>query len=144
MVARGVTVTNLSRRRMLQALAASGVSTVVGPALIPSTPWWPPLVAAQDGDTPGFRRPPLAEDEEFDVAIVGGGVGGAYAAWRLLTGEVDANGGLDLRSSGAKPKVGLFELSGRIGGRLYSVVPRDMPHVRAELGGMRFVDNQLL
>jgi len=128
----------------LQALAASGTFTIVGPALIPSTPWWPPLVAAQDGDAPDFRHPPLPEDEEFDVAIVGGGVSGAYAAWRLLTGEVDANGSRDLRSTGPKPKVALFELSGRIGGRLYSVAPREMPHMRAELGGMRFVDDQLL
>ncbi|NBM17846.1 hypothetical protein GUY61_19970 [Streptomyces sp. GC420] len=36
----------------------------------------------------------------------------------------------------------LFECSERIGGRLFSVTPPDMPHLHAELGGMRCLDDQ--
>jgi monoamine oxidase len=65
----------------------------------------------------------------FDVAVVGGGISGVYCAWRLIQ---------------AHPhwKIGLFELSDRIGGRLLSVIPPRMPHVRCELGGMRFTTKQ--
>lgn len=55
--------------------------------------------------------------------MVGAGVSGTYLAWRLA-----AEG----------KRVALFEASHRIGGRLYSQQPDDMPHLRAELGGMRF------
>ena len=46
--------------------------------------------------------------------------------------------------AGAPLRVGLFEQSDRIGGRLWSVPPPGMPHVRAELGGMRFKNDQPL
>jgi monoamine oxidase len=62
----------------------------------------------------------------LDVAIVGGGVSGVFAAWRLL-------------STGIARDVAVFEASDRIGGRLLSVEPPGMPHMTAELGGMRYL-----
>jgi monoamine oxidase len=61
-----------------------------------------------------------------DIAVVGAGCSGVYAAWRL-------------KESFPKKPVALFEYSNRIGGRLYSVQLPGMPHVNAELGGMRFI-----
>lgn len=65
--------------------------------------------------------------EDLDVAVVGGGVAGAYSAWRL-------QGAL-----GAEADIALFEYSDRIGGRLYTVTIPGMPHVKAEVGGMRYI-----
>ncbi|HXK03963.1 MAG TPA: FAD-dependent oxidoreductase [Verrucomicrobiae bacterium] len=67
---------------------------------------------------------------ELDVAIVGGGVSGAYAAWRLQ------------QEKGAESRIGLFEFSDRIGGRLYTVTLPGLPHVKAEVGGMRYIPDQ--
>lgn len=63
---------------------------------------------------------------KLDVAVIGGGVAGAYAAWRLATERPGA-------------RIGLFEYSNRIGGRLLSVFLPGLPSVPAELGGMRFI-----
>jgi monoamine oxidase len=71
------------------------------------------------------------ERETLDYAIVGGGVAGIYSAWRLLT---DA-------PAGPRPKVALFEMSNRLGGRLLSVVPPLIPDARVELGGMRYIQS---
>lgn len=65
-------------------------------------------------------------NESLDVAIVGGGVSGVYAAWRLLT-------------EGRKSRVAVFEASDRIGGRLFSATPPHIPDMVAELGGMRIL-----
>ncbi len=67
---------------------------------------------------------------ELDVAVVGGGVSGAYCAWRLQ------------EHLGAKSKIALFEYSDRIGGRLYTVTMPGLPHVKAEVGGMRYIPSQ--
>jgi len=66
-----------------------------------------------------------------DIAVIGGGVAGCYAAWRL---------------SRAMPahSVALFESSGRIGGRLWSVDVPDVPGVPAEMGGMYYSQQQPL
>ncbi|MEJ0026641.1 MAG: FAD-dependent oxidoreductase [Rhizomicrobium sp.] len=64
---------------------------------------------------------------DLDVAIVGGGAAGAYAAWRLRRERPH----LSLR---------LFEASERIGGRLHSVAFPQAPHLVAEAGGMRFLE----
>jgi protoporphyrinogen oxidase len=64
---------------------------------------------------------------DLDVAIVGGGVAGAYMAWRL-------------RNDAPHLRVRLFEMSDRIGGRLRSVAFPQAPHLVAEVGGMRFQD----
>lgn len=63
----------------------------------------------------------------LEVAVVGGGVSGAYCAWRLQ------------EQLGADAKIGLFEYSDRIGGRLYTVTMPGLPNVKAEVGGMRYI-----
>lgn len=85
---------------------------------------------------PDTRDAPAAGssvESPLDIAVVGGGVGGLYAAWRLLDAGSDA-----YRSAA------VFEMSHRIGGRLLTVIPPDAPSLRAELGGMRFLDSQHL
>lgn len=63
------------------------------------------------------------EREEYDVIIIGGGIGGLYTAWRLGTST-------DL-------KVLVLESSDRFGGRFMSC---EMPGgFFADLGGMRYV-----
>jgi len=69
-----------------------------------------------------------AATADIDVAIIGGGVGGAYAAWRLASAP-----------DWAGKNIVLLETSARIGGRLFSPTMPGMPHLPAELGGMRFV-----
>ena len=63
---------------------------------------------------------------DLDVAIVGGGVSGVYAAWRLARERPHL-------------RIRLFEASDRIGGRLHSVAFPEAPHLVAEAGGMRFL-----
>lgn len=70
-----------------------------------------------------------AASADLDVAVVGGGVSGAYTAWRLRNDRPDL-------------RVGLFEMSGRIGGRLRSIAFPRAPHLFAEVGGMRFLEAQ--
>jgi monoamine oxidase len=82
------------------------------------------------------------ESEMLDVAIVGGGVSGVYSAYRLLTSDLRGSpelANLARARSNGKLRVSVFELSNRIGGRLLSVSPPDMPHITAELGGMRYM-----
>lgn len=76
-----------------------------------------------------FHAPfkPFAKgDEHYDVAVIGGGVSGVYTAWRLKEEKPEL-------------RVALFEYSDRIGGRLYSYPMPGMPHIKAELGGMRWL-----
>ncbi len=68
--------------------------------------------------------------EVLDYAIIGGGVSGLYSAWRLLS---------DVPPGETPPRVAVFESSGRLGGRLLSVVPPEIPDARVELGGMRII-----
>lgn len=76
-------------------------------------------------------------DDILDVAIVGGGPSGLYSGWRLLTGKARLDTGKPVK------KVTLFELSGRTGGRLLTWRPfPDEPGLNAELGGMRFYEQQ--
>ena len=60
---------------------------------------------------------------DLEIAVVGGGVAGVYSAWRLQQVKTEA-------------RMGLFEYSDRIGGRLYTVTLPGLPHVKAELGGI--------
>jgi len=66
------------------------------------------------------RRPP----ERVDIAIIGGGIAGTLAAYRLAT-----------RHPGLS--IGVFEVRERIGGRLWSVPVSGVQNEVAELGGMR-------
>jgi monoamine oxidase len=75
------------------------------------------------------------KQQVLDVAIVGGGVSGVYAGWRLLGAQ---------KAKAKMKAVTLFEQSDRIGGRLLSVQVPGIPHVWCELGGMRFTSNQAL
>lgn len=67
---------------------------------------------------------------DLDIAVVGGGVSGAYSAWRLQ----EAQGNSD--------RIALFEYSNRIGGRIFTVTMPGLPSVKAEVGGMRYVKDQ--
>jgi monoamine oxidase len=78
---------------------------------------------------PAARAARVQQGDTVDVAVVGAGVSGLYCAWRLA-------------AAGRKPVV--YEMSGRIGGRLYSIEPPGMPGVAAELGGMRYLSLQQL
>ncbi|RPG19653.1 MAG: FAD-dependent oxidoreductase [Phycisphaera sp. TMED9] len=94
-----------SRRQVL----AGAISMGVLPAAMPSL----------------LRREP----EVVDVLVVGGGVSGCYAAWRLA-------------KASPGDRIELHERGDRIGGRLWSVRPTGMTRQVAELGGMRIADNQ--
>ena len=77
---------------------------------------------------------------DLDVAIVGGGVGGIYTGWRLMTSQLGNGLAADwARKRGGALKVTLFEGSDRIGGRLLSARSPHMPDTTAEIGGMRYV-----
>ncbi len=71
-----------------------------------------------------------AKDQgRVDVAIVGGGVAGAYCGWRLTSDKPDL-------------KVALYEYGQRIGGRLFSATLPGARHVPCELGGMRIIKDK--
>jgi monoamine oxidase len=69
--------------------------------------------------------------EVLDVAVVGAGVSGLHAAWRLLTAD-------------PATRIAVFEASARIGGRLHSFRFVEAPHAVAEVGGMRFLSDHVL
>ena len=70
--------------------------------------------------------------QAIDVAIVGGGVSGAYTGWRLVKSPENYN------------NVHLYELGDRIGGRLLSMPMPGMPHIYADFGGMTFAGSQAI
>lgn len=77
---------------------------------------------------------------DLDIAIVGGGVGGIYTGWRLMTSRLGNGPAADwARARGDALEVTLFEGSDRIGGRLLSARSPHMPDTTAEIGGMRYV-----
>ena len=100
----------VTRRSLIK---AAGLASASG--LIPAAP----MLA-------GRRAWAQSTGDRFDVAIVGGGVAGAYCAWRLQQADPGR-------------RIVLLEQSNRIGGRLLSVRPPGIPNMVAELGGMRFV-----
>ncbi|HEY0070649.1 MAG TPA: FAD-dependent oxidoreductase [Chloroflexia bacterium] len=73
---------------------------------------------------------------ELDIAIIGAGVSGLYTGYRLLTED----GSAGPRQNGS-PRVQIFEMSDRVGGRLDSVVLPGMT-IAGELGGMRYMTSQ--
>lgn len=81
-------------------------------------------------------------DGQYDAIVVGGGVGGTYAAWRLMTGQVSP--GSPIPQNPSDRRIALLEFSDRIGGRLESLVPPGMENLRAEFGGMGYTSNDTL
>ncbi len=65
-------------------------------------------------------------EQVLDYAIVGGGISGVYSAWRLKESNRDL-------------AIEVFEMSDRVGGRLLTVIPPQIPSARVELGGMRYI-----
>lgn len=100
----------VTRRSLIKAAGLASASGLVSAA---------PMLA-------GRRAWAQSAGERFDVAVVGGGVAGAYCAWRLQQADPGR-------------RILLLEQSNRIGGRLLSVRPPGIPDMVAELGGMRFV-----
>ena len=109
----------------------------------------PPGMAALLGSIEfGFPDSAVALEPQvhYDVAIVGGGVAGCYVAYRLSQAtEADFKPHsplLPILRENGKLKIGLFEYSGRVGGRLLSAeIPRIKPdgsRYYAEFGGFRF------
>jgi lysine 2-monooxygenase len=76
----------------------------------------------------------------LDVAIIGGGVSGCYAAYRLLRADPELRPLQDLRMASGRDSlsVALYEASDRIGGRLWSYRFPDLPDQVAEMGGVAF------
>ncbi len=79
---------------------------------------------------------------QFDAVVVGGGVGGAYAAWRLMTGDVSP--GSPIPQDPTERRIALVEWSDRIGGRLESLLPPGIENLRAEFGGMGYTSKDKL
>jgi monoamine oxidase len=112
----------VSRREVLRWTGAAALAGTLGPVALAATATTSSAATAST---------------EVDVAIIGGGPSGLYAAYRLLTGTPRSNSPV-----ATKPSVAVFEASGRLGGRIWSVVPPQAPHLIAEFGGMRFLQNQ--
>jgi monoamine oxidase len=69
---------------------------------------------------------------DLDIAVVGAGMAGLYATWRLLT-------------SGVKPdRIGLFEASDRIGGRVLTVRPAEDQSLALDMGAHNFSSSHKL
>ncbi len=75
----------------------------------------------------------------MDIAIIGGGVSGAYTAYRLLKTDPNESPVLSGLLKGKEQlDVRLFERTPSIGGRLWSYHFSDIPNHVAELGGQGF------
>ncbi|QTL39366.1 FAD-dependent oxidoreductase [Xenorhabdus budapestensis] len=75
------------------------------------------------------------QDElSIDIAIIGAGVSGLYAGYRLLNGQYSAN-------SHPPSTAHIFDLNDLVGGRLLSVNLPGMDII-SELGGMRYLSSQ--
>jgi monoamine oxidase len=116
-----------SRREALRWAGGAAAAAALGPALLAS----------------GCASTASKAAGEVDVAIIGGGPSGLYAAYRLLTGTPGPGSPVARGSGkGGRPSVAVFEATGRLGGRIWSVVPPGAPHLVAEFGGMRFLQTQ--
>ncbi|ALX50042.1 FAD-dependent oxidoreductase [Lentibacillus amyloliquefaciens] len=66
----------------------------------------------------------------IDTAIIGAGVSGLYAGYRLLSGDF-------MNDKHRPDSVHIFEMDTRVGGRLESITLPDM-NVTGEMGGMHY------
>lgn len=86
-------------------------------------------------------------DVELDVAIIGAGPAGLYSAYRLLNAKPNPQCESPVREAVVnqdgwkKPRIGVFEASARLGGRLHSVQLKPA-NTNGELGAMRYLSNQ--
>jgi len=80
--------------------------------------------------------------EPLDLAVVGAGTAGLYCAWRAATGA--APDGSPLSPAGQAGRIGLFEASNRLGGRVHTVVPDGARTLRGELGGIALMSGHEL
>ncbi|XP_046580637.1 aplysianin-A-like [Haliotis rubra] len=105
--------------RMIDILMATtlGVTTIIAVILIVSV--------TSSAATPPKETytAPTSSDDCLDVAVIGGGIGGAYTGWRL-------------RDRGLS--ISVFEYSDRVGGRLFSTELPVAPGTYLDFGGMRF------
>jgi monoamine oxidase len=87
-----------------------------------------------------------AGSPSYDIAIVGGGVGGIYCGWRLTTSKPGESATLkNWAGRHGRPRVAVFEGSDRMGGRLLSARPPSFSDTTTcEIGGMRYVSSQTL
>jgi lysine 2-monooxygenase len=88
----------------------------------------------------------LAEDDDFDIAVIGAGMSGLYTAWRMAS-EWRSSPKLAALASARPdglPRITIIEWSDRVGGRLDSRIIADMENVPAELGGMRYTPGHLM
>jgi monoamine oxidase len=76
---------------------------------------------------------------DVDVAIVGGGVSGIYAGWRLVNSPLGTGPAANWGNQRGKLKVAVYEGSPRIGGRMLSAQSPLFGDAIGELGGMRYV-----
>jgi monoamine oxidase len=83
---------------------------------------------------------------DYDIAIIGGGVGGVYSGWRLVTANPSDSAILkNWAGRKARLTVAVFEGSDRVGGRLLSARPPSFSAATTcEIGGMRYVSAQTL
>lgn len=82
---------------------------------------------------------------DFDVAVIGGGASGIYTAWRmLLEGDQYSEKIKKWTTERGHLKIAIFEGSDRIGGRVLSAKAPGLNDVICEIGGMRYVDSQVL
>lgn len=118
----------VSRREVLRWAAGAAAVSVLGPGLL-----------AASATTSSAASPA----DDVDVAVIGGGPSGVYAAYRILTGTARSGSPVAKGSGrGGRPSVAVLEATPRLGGRIWSVVPPDAPHLVAEFGGMRFLQTQ--
>lgn len=86
-------------------------------------------------------------DIELDIAIIGAGPAGLYSAYRLLNADPNSHVESVIREAVVgqggqkKLKIGVFEASARLGGRVHSV-QLSPANASGELGAMRYLSNQ--
>ncbi len=71
---------------------------------------------------------------DYDIAVIGGGAGGIYTAWRmLLEGEQHSPQIRNWIKARGSLKIAIFEGSDRIGGRVLSAKAPGLPDVVCEI-----------
>jgi len=89
-----------------------------------------------DPPVPKVTPEKWANARHYDIVVVGAGIGGLYTAWKLQ--------GCD-GSPSRRPKIGMFERTAHLGGRLHTAKVAGVAHPM-DVGAMRYVpaENPLL